>query len=227
MHMRAKELELKLELPPASLPAIKKLPLLRGLKVSAQRTSETSIYFDTDGHKLRKKGLMPRVRRVGQHYLQTIKASENSGAFERDEWEAEISGTEPDLRLARGTALDQLAKKKKLSWQLKPLFETTVRRTLYTVSHDGHEIALTIDWARSTAVIIRFRCARSNSSFSAGMWPICSTLRASSQTQSTPAWPSRASRNAATSFSMTDTRRRPRPARLTFGPTSARGTHSG
>ena len=88
--MTAREVELKLALPPASLPAIKRLPLLRALKEAPRRTNEVSVYFDTGTHKLRKKGLMLRVRRIGRRHVQTIKASENPGAFERNEWEAEI-----------------------------------------------------------------------------------------------------------------------------------------
>jgi inorganic triphosphatase YgiF len=142
--MPPKELELKLELPPAALPALNKLPLFRARKVAPQRKTEVSVYFDTDKHKLRKNGLMLRVRRLGKRYVQTIKASGNSGSFERDEWEAEISGNHPDLRLARGTALEPLGKKK-LRRRLKPLFETRVRRTLYPVRDDRRAIALTID----------------------------------------------------------------------------------
>ena len=58
-----REIELKLEVAPASLPALKKVPLLRSLKAPPRRTSEVSVYFDTDKHKLRRKGLMLRVRR--------------------------------------------------------------------------------------------------------------------------------------------------------------------
>jgi triphosphatase len=75
--IRPKELEVKLELDPASLPALYKIPLLRGCETTPKRSSETSVYFDTDKHKLRKKGLMLRVRRKGSCYIQTIKAAGN------------------------------------------------------------------------------------------------------------------------------------------------------
>ena len=112
-----KEVEVKLELPPASLRALKKVPLF---KTPPRHTSEVSVYFDTDKHKLRKNGLMLRVRRVRNRYVQTIKATNNSGPFERDEWETELAGQEPDLRMAEGTALERLANAK-LQRQLKPL----------------------------------------------------------------------------------------------------------
>jgi triphosphatase len=138
------ELEVKLELPPASLPEFKKIPLLRTLKSPPRRTAEVSVYFDTGKQKLRKKGLMLRVRRVGRHYFQTIKASGNLAPFERDEWETEIAGEKPDLSLAKGTALEPLMTNK-LRQQLRPLFETRVRRTLYPVVDNAHAIALTVD----------------------------------------------------------------------------------
>jgi len=136
-----KEVELKLELPPASLRALRKVPLF---KTPPTHTREISVYFDTDKQKLRKNGLMLRVRRTRNRYVQTIKATNNSGPFERDEWEAELAGQEPDLRMAEGTALEQLANDK-LRRQLKPLFETRVHRSVYPIADDRRAIALTVD----------------------------------------------------------------------------------
>src|SRR5215467_13255008 len=93
-----KELEVKLDLAPDSLRALKKIPRLRAQNGTPKRRAEVSVYFDTEDHTLRKKGLMLRVRRVGRRHIQTIKANG------RDEWEAEIAGQEPDLSLAKGTA---------------------------------------------------------------------------------------------------------------------------
>ena len=139
-----KEIEIKLELPPASLSRFKKIPLLRGQKRRPKSATEVSVYFDTDTHKLRKKGMMLRVRRSGDRYVQTIKSSRNSGPFRRDEWESEIEGTAPDLRLTQGTALEPLLSGK-FRRQLKPVFETRVRRTTYPLSNGTSEIALTLD----------------------------------------------------------------------------------
>ena len=50
-----KEVELKLELPPASLRALRQVPLF---KTPPTHTREISVYFDTDKQKLRKNGLM-------------------------------------------------------------------------------------------------------------------------------------------------------------------------
>ena len=140
-----KEIEIKLELSPAILPRLKKIPLLRARKGGAtRRSAEVSVYFDTDKHKLRKKGLMLRVRRIGNRYIQTIKATGKSGLFERDEWESGIASAQPDLDLARGTALEALVGRK-LRRRLKPMFETRVARTVYPLSSSTGEIEFTVD----------------------------------------------------------------------------------
>ena len=139
-----KEMEVKLEFRPASLRSIKQVPLLKALKVAPRRTTEASVYFDTDKQILRKHGLLLRVRRVGNWHIQTIKASGNFGPFERDEWEVEIAGNKPDLSLARDTPLERVLTDK-LRRQLKPVFETRVKRTVYQLSGVEREIALTVD----------------------------------------------------------------------------------
>src|SRR5262249_55665925 len=82
-----KEMEVKLDLAPANLPDLKKIPLLRTIKSAPKGAPQVSVYFDTKNQKLRKNGLMLRVRREGRHHTQTIKATANAGQFERDEWE--------------------------------------------------------------------------------------------------------------------------------------------
>jgi triphosphatase len=139
-----KEIEIKLELSPATLPRLKKIPLLRAPKRATRRSAEVSVYFDTDEHKLRKKGLMLRVRLIGNRYIQTIKATGKSGLFERDEWESGIASARPDLDLARGTALEALVGRK-LRRRLKPMFETRVARTVYPLSSRTGEIEFTVD----------------------------------------------------------------------------------
>ena len=140
-----REIEIKLELPPASLQRFKKIPLLP--KRRAKSASEVSVYFDTDKQKLRKNGMMLRVRRNRDRYVQTIKSVGNSGPFARDEWESEIKGSVPDLRLAQGTALEPLLSGK-FRRQLRPIFETRVRRATYPLSNGKSDIALTLDKGR-------------------------------------------------------------------------------
>jgi hypothetical protein len=51
-----KEIEVKLELAPKGLSSFRQIPLIRQLKRNPRRATEVSVYFDTDKHKLRKKG---------------------------------------------------------------------------------------------------------------------------------------------------------------------------
>jgi triphosphatase len=139
-----KEIELKLEVPPANLPRLAKISRLRALKTPAKSATEISVYFDTENRKLHKKGLMLRVRRVGGRYVQTIKSAGHADLFERDEWESEIDGAMPDLRLAQGTALEPLLSRK-FCRQLKPIFETRVQRRTYPLTNGNSDIALSLD----------------------------------------------------------------------------------
>jgi inorganic triphosphatase YgiF len=143
----ARELELKLEVPTHSLHRLSRSSLLQAArKQSSKPATLVSVYFDTDKLKLRNKGLSLRVRRVGRRHVQTIKQETGaSGAlFDRNEWEHDITGKQPDLDAAEHTALAPLLSKK-LRRRLKPVFETRVRRTTYPIIRDGSEIELTID----------------------------------------------------------------------------------
>ena len=139
-----KELEIKLEVAPSTLRRLNRIPLVKKLGVPPKRATEVSVYFDTATQKLRKKGLMLRVRRIGKRYLQTIKAAGASGPIERNEWETEITGAGPDLNIIGGTPLEPLMNNK-VRRQLKPMFETRVRRTIYPLVDETRAIDLTID----------------------------------------------------------------------------------
>lgn len=142
--MPHREIEIKLELAPADLPGLLDTPPLRTQKLVPRRTREISVYFDTGKRKLHSKNLLLRVRRVGNRYIQTIKAGKNEAPLERDEWEGEIAGGKPDLDLARGTALEALVTRK-LRRRLQPVFETRVQRTVYPVRDDTCAIMLAVD----------------------------------------------------------------------------------
>jgi inorganic triphosphatase YgiF len=49
------EIEIKLELAPANVPDLKKIPFLRAVKPAPKSATQVSVYFDTDSQKLRKK----------------------------------------------------------------------------------------------------------------------------------------------------------------------------
>jgi inorganic triphosphatase YgiF len=142
-----KEIELKLEVPPASLSGLGKIPSLRALADHPDTATEISVYFDTDKQKLRRHGLTLRVRRSGERRVQTIKAAADGNFLERGEWESEIPGDTPDLSLARDTPLEPLLSRK-LRRQLKPVFETKVRRASSRLSDENCAVMLTLDKGR-------------------------------------------------------------------------------
>ncbi|MCA6114391.1 CHAD domain-containing protein [Bradyrhizobium sp. WSM 1738] len=142
------ETEVKFRLPRHDLSA------LAGLKVPGSRIGEgsesdlTSTYFDTRKRKLRRHGLVLRVRQANGKHIQTVKkASENFG---RGEWESEITDGSPDLGKADGTPLREISSKK-LQRKLKPIFKTSVHRTTFPVRSKGSEIELAIDRGKIVA----------------------------------------------------------------------------
>jgi triphosphatase len=142
-----REIELKLELPAHDVARLTRSILLKGVaRAPAKPATQVSVYFDTDKLKLRKNGLSLRVRRIGRHYVQTVKqeSGANGAALDRNEWEHPVSGGHPDLEAAQNTALGALLNNK-LRRSLKPLFETRIRRTTYPIRRRGSEIELTID----------------------------------------------------------------------------------
>jgi triphosphatase len=147
MSSPPRELELKLEVPADSLARLTRSSLLRAAgEKSCKPSTRVSVYFDTAKLKLRNKGLSLRVRRTGRRHVQTIKqdAGASAALLARHEWERDIAGGQPDLDAARDTALAPLLSKK-LRRNLKPVFETHVRRTVYPIHSGESEIELTID----------------------------------------------------------------------------------
>ena len=123
------EVELKLVTSHSALRKAMALPWLRKMAGETVKHQHlTSVYFDTPKLTLRDHGVSLRVRRAGDHRLQTIKAT--SGALvTRDEWEQSIEGDQPKLELAGKTALAPLLNGK-IKDQLQPVFETDIDRVM-------------------------------------------------------------------------------------------------
>lgn len=142
------EIELKLVIDPADGAAFAQSPLLA--EIAPEDRAQSTTYFDTSEGILRKTGLSLRVRRIGERYVQTIKAAGTAGAgiFARDEWEHDIAGPEPDLGGSSplGAMLDAAV----LS-RLAPVFSVTVRRRAWDVTRDDAVIELVLDEGSVTA----------------------------------------------------------------------------
>lgn len=148
-----REIELKLEVPEQALARLTRSPLLRKARNGTRRlASLVSIYYDSDTRKLRKHVLTLRVRSIGRRYVQTVTREDGASyaLMDRCEWEHNSAGGKPNLALLRGTGLESILSKK-LQAKLKPLFETHVRRKVYSIRSGGSEIELTIDKGTVTA----------------------------------------------------------------------------
>lgn len=144
----AREFEVKLEIPASAVSKVMRLPWLWELASGELRASRlASTYYDTPKYALRERGITLRVRRAGSACLQTVKARVNGAALpiERDEWEEEIAGDEPQLNLI-GSPLDGLSRKK-LRRQLQPCFEVQVDRSAFPIQSANSAIEVAIDRA--------------------------------------------------------------------------------
>jgi triphosphatase len=139
------ENEVKFEV---SLDDLPKLAAARSLRPAngqlVQHKYFVSTYFDTPEHILRRNGLSLRVREVGNKRVQTIKTARDGIALGRGEWESKIESNEPDLRAARGTALEPLLSKS-LCRELDPIFATHVHRTVVSLRPGNSLVELALD----------------------------------------------------------------------------------
>lgn len=136
-----RELELKFEMPLAHAKRLRSHAALAG---STPATfDQLSVYFDTPGHHLAKKGYSLRVRDAGGKLVQTVKAGgETAGLFDRPEWETAVKRLEPDLGALDGTPL---GKSKRRLRELVEVARSQVRRTLWMVDGGGSSIELVLD----------------------------------------------------------------------------------
>jgi len=145
MTAMGNEIELKLEVAPRDLQKLKAARAFGPFKGKTTQTENlVSVYFDTPKRKLQRKGVSLRIRKIGDERLQTIKTEASDDAFGRGEWERRIKGENPDLRKARGTPLAPVLTNK-VRRQLRPVFETRVRRTSMPLRWNGSRIEMALD----------------------------------------------------------------------------------
>ena len=146
MRRDSKEIELKLSLTPADFGALRAHRTFAELLSSPVRAEKLiSVYFDTDRRDLHDHGVSLRVRREGENFVQTIKASSSpTSPFERDEWEQPLPNEQPDLDAAAATALGPLLTSD-VRAGLKPIFETRIQRTYYHLADNAWRIEIAFD----------------------------------------------------------------------------------
>ena len=134
------ETELKLRIDPASINVM----LNSGLFESEpDLVEQTSVYFDTPEHALRKGGYSLRIRDADGRRTQTVKATTpaSAGLFARSEWERLVEDDNPVLD--HSTPLqNQIGKELE---GLAPLFEVVVERRKWVVTEGQSEIEIALD----------------------------------------------------------------------------------
>lgn len=137
------ETELKLLIDPSAVPALKRHPALARVAASAQRSQRLeNLYFDTPDRRLRRIGIVWRVRRIDGAWVQTVKADGQvvSGLHRRPEWESPVSSPQPDLAAlqAQPAAGETLpAELAAIAPALREVFRTDFERTTWRVELAG------------------------------------------------------------------------------------------
>ena len=140
------EVELKLELARKDLRRLEQSDLLQGQDKATDRL--VSRYFDTPDHDLHRAGYTLRVRRSGDHAVQTVKQEKANaaGLFVRPEWERPIKGRKPVIEERDGplaVLVDGDA--------LELAFTTDVKRSVRNLATTDSCIEVALDDGRITA----------------------------------------------------------------------------
>ncbi|UVK48558.1 inorganic triphosphatase (plasmid) [Mesorhizobium sp. AR07] len=139
------ETELKLELSRSGAGSLlKKNPFGSSPTILQQR----SIYFDTPGWDLSKRGLSLRIRQSGNERIQTVRAGDGAevGSFTREQWERPVAGDTPILDDPQIRDLLAGAGPK-----VAPLFEVHVKRHRWNVMDGDATIEVALDLGKVVA----------------------------------------------------------------------------
>lgn len=148
------EIELKLTLAPTSLHRLAASQAFRQLSIVERvRSRLHSTYFDTPARALRDAGISVRVRRDGELFVQTVKATRLPDGLlsDRLEWERPVSGPRMDFVHAQETALAPFVMDASQRAALKPLFTVDVDRETVTIAYGSSIIDAALDSGRVKA----------------------------------------------------------------------------
>lgn len=139
------EIELKLLVRPQDAAILREHPLLQQYAAGpARELHMLDTYFDTARHQLKEAGAGLRVRRVGDDYIQTLKAGGDAsmGLHRRYEWESRVAGEQPDLAalremVDRKAPWNKLLRASSIASSLAPVFQSKVTRTVWDLRLPG------------------------------------------------------------------------------------------
>lgn len=144
-----KEIELKLSLPKNCIKQLLHVSLLNALSISQPvQLKLYTIYYDTPDLALKNKNCALRLRRIANHWVQTVKTegSVASGLHERNEWEVTVTKKQLDLTQLNDPGLTRLLGDFMSGKQLQQIFITQfTRHTRVLQMSDGSQIEFCLD----------------------------------------------------------------------------------
>ena len=128
------EVELKFAVRERDCKRIARSAALAGSRPVRRRL--TTLYLDTPGRLLWKRGMALRLRRAGPRWVQSLKGgrSGRGGLHRRDEWEFDRPDASIDLSLFAGTPLARVPDAARLHERLEVAFTVDMVRTAWVVS---------------------------------------------------------------------------------------------
>lgn len=143
-----REIELKLEIDPSSLPRLARHPRIRAAAEGRAQTRQLrTVYFDTEDLALARNGVELRIRQLGRSYRQAVKAeaSERGALFDRVESECQVEGEVPQIERILDPSLRELVWRVVAGRPLSAVFYTDVRRTRRILKEGDDELELCQD----------------------------------------------------------------------------------
>lgn len=139
------EVEVKLAVPDASWPELAEAILRAGARQEGMPRALRSIYFDTQGGRLRRKGFVLRIRSDGEVHIQTIKSgAARRSLVGRSEWETPIHGNRPVPVTGPDKPLAKALRAKDID-RLRPAFTVDIERDSYRFDDGETVIEIALD----------------------------------------------------------------------------------
>ncbi len=144
----ANEIELKLLADATQVNRLRRIPELRARASGRPRHLHLlSVYYDTPGQDLRRRGIALRVRRRGRTHIQCAKtdAASAGGILVRVESEIRVPGLQPDINAIPDIVLRARVQAAVGERPLVPLFRTDIRRSSRELSTGVADGAISLD----------------------------------------------------------------------------------